>query len=174
MSDGLMEQRPHPSNEFEFQELMELVDAELRAEKIPIARRALSAQSKLAVLLKELFVHPVPLRDPREGVYRGHDLTIRVEQWFDARYGRRQEESFSPGSIVLLLRGDTWLLELPRLIGAWEIIASRMLVSDEGGPVTPGAPPSRYNVVESIQELPPGFKDSLTDDELHYIKDRAI
>ncbi len=170
-----MARQAHPSNENEFEALMERVDLELRTDGTPIEMRVMRAESVLAVALGEPFVHPYPRREPHDGVYSGDDLTIRVERWFDRRYGSRQEQSFSPGSIVVLLRGDPWLLELPRLIGSWDILASRTLLSDEGGPVPPGgAPPSKFNIVESIKQLASGLKESLTDIELVYIHEIAL
>ena len=161
----------HPATEQEFRALMGRVDEQLRADGVPIPLRVLKAQSMLAAQLKEPFIHPYPKREPREGVYSGHDLTIRVERWFEEHYGRRLSVSFSPASVVLLLRGDPWLLELPRLIGRWTLIASRTELSDPPGVVPSGdAPPSRFNIVTSISDLPPGLLAGLTDAELEAIR----
>lgn len=157
----------HPRTEDEFQLLMERIDGQMQAEGIAIPWRPLKAQSLIAIELGEPFIHPYPKRPAAPGVYTGHDLTIRVEAWFDERYGDRLAASFSPGSLIVLLRGDPWLLTLPRLVGSWVLIASLDETSDPGGIVPPsGAPPSRYNVLDGVVELPAGLRHQLKTGEL--------
>jgi len=162
-----------PKTEAAFAELMERIDAQMRADGVPILYRPLKAQSLLAVLLDERFVHPCPKRPPADGVFTGDDLTIRVERWCDARYGARLAMSFGPGKAVILLRGDPWVLNLPLAVGRFEFVASRSVIPFKSGSVPPNAPPSRINVVEWIEHLTPDLRSALTDSELADIRGTA-
>jgi hypothetical protein len=114
--------RPHPTNEAEFEALMEWVDSRLREDGTSIPGRPSRAMSILAVELREPFVTPYPERALLEGCYTGDDLTMRVEEWFDRRYGERLKIDMSPGRAVILIRNDPWVLKLPLIVGTWEIV----------------------------------------------------
>jgi hypothetical protein len=103
----------HPRTEDEFQLLMERIDAQMQATGIAIPWRPLKAQSLIAIELGEPFIHPYPERPAAPGVYTGHDLTIRVERWFDERYGDRLSASFSPGSLVVSLAWRSLAFDSP-------------------------------------------------------------
>lgn len=143
---------------------MEWVDGRLRSEGAPIVARPLRAESILAVELGEQFVHPYPRRPPTEGSYRGNDLTIRVNDWFDARYGERLKMDLSPGSAVVLIRGDPWLMRFPRFWGSWDIVTEDP-PDDRGEGVHRigrlGDPPAKYNCIRSVVDLPGGLRSAL-------------
>jgi hypothetical protein len=144
------------------------VDRQLQTEMVPIPSRPMRAESILAKRLGEPFVHPYPRRSPTAGRYTGHDLTIRVSQWLKARYGDRLKISFGPGRTVLIILGDPWLVQFPMLIGTWELFLSATEQSDPGGRIGRAenpVVPLRYNIVDSIVDLPRGLAGQLPEAE---------
>ena len=109
---------------------MQEVDRRLQTDAVPIPSRPMRAESILAVELGEAFVHPYPKREPVEGQYLGDDPTIRVERWFNARYGDRLKIDFSPGRIVMMILGDPWVVQYPMLWGEWRLVLSATEPSD--------------------------------------------
>jgi hypothetical protein len=155
--------------EAEFQEVMAEVDRQLQTEMVPIPSRPMRAESILARRLGEPFVHPYPRREPADGCYTGHDLTIRVSRWFRVRYGDRLKMFFGPGRMVLMVMGDAWLVQLPMLFGTWDLFLSATEQSDPPGPrVRRAGQPFvalRYNIAESIVALPRAVVARLSDTE---------
>lgn len=152
---------------------MELVDAELKSEGVQIAARELAAFSKLARLLGEPFVHPIPISQPREGSYTGHDLTLRVASWFRERYGERLKLDWSPGSVVIWLRRDHWRLKLPALFGRWEFVTDDKAPTLAPGVVhvgKPGDAPFRYNCLRSVEGLTDAVRASLSPTERESVR----
>lgn len=131
------------------------------------------AESMLAVMLGEPFVHPYPERPPAIGVYKGDDLTIRAAQWFDQHYGERLKLNFSPGSTVVLVRNDPWMIRLPRFYGSWLITTEDSpsdlpdnvpsIIRRDGKPMT-------YNCLRSLEDIPETFREALTSTERDQVK----
>jgi hypothetical protein len=156
------------TSEAEFQQLMAEMDRQLQTEMVPIPSRPMRAESILAKRLREPFVHPYPRRDPTEGRYTGHDLSIRVSRWFKARYGDRLKMSFGPGRTVLIILGDPWLVQFPMLFGTWELFLSATEQSDPGGRIRRAGDmvvPLRYNIADSFVDLPRGVVGQLSEAE---------
>ncbi len=122
------------------------------------------AMSLLAVELKEPFVQPHPERAPRMGCYSGDDLTIRVSEWFDKRYGERLKIDMSPGRAVILIRNDPWLVRLPRLMGTWFVVTEDppdYAPGDFVRATKPGSLPNKLNCLRSVVDLPDALRTSL-------------
>ncbi|HZG44002.1 MAG TPA: HEPN domain-containing protein [Longimicrobium sp.] len=159
-----------PANDAEFNALMERVDAELRADEVPFAARSMAALSSIARRFQIELPGWTVDRDPHPGQYTGMDLTIRVVRWIDERYGNRQQIDLRPGRTVVFIRGDLWEAWLPRLIGSHVLFASATEPSDcIRGVLMEQGPPSRYNVLDSITDLAPGLRRSLTASETQEI-----
>jgi hypothetical protein len=143
---------------------MEWVDSRLREDGTSIPGRPSRAMSILAVELREPFVTPYPERALLEGCYTGDDLTMRVEEWFDRRYGERLKIDMSPGRAVILIRNDPWVLKLPLIVGTWEIVTEdppRDPPDNFARITNPGAPPNKHNCLRSIVDMPDALRSSL-------------
>jgi hypothetical protein len=172
---GLLPERPAPASEAEFVALMEAVDSRLQAENVPIPARELAGIRQLCQILALELRITYPDREPRDGVYEGDDLAMRATRWFRARYGDRLNVDYSPGRMVVLLRGDVWVFILPRILGGGRVVffASRTepttlpakaeLIRPED---TRQRPPSRYNILDALVGLSDELRQALTDDEL--------
>lgn len=157
------------TTEEEFLALMERVDASLRDEGVAIPARPLRACGVLAVQLGEFFELPYPRRDPQPGCYTGHDLTIRLHAWFEARYGKRLNIDFAFWRAVALICGDLWLVQLPTLIGTFRIVAGDSPMPTPGTMRLhvrkPGDPPSIVDCLNSVVDLPAALRASMSVEE---------
>lgn len=154
---------PLPTSDDEFIALMEWIDARLRRDNVPFEERSLVALSMIAREFRMELPGWCEKREPRPGAYGGMDLTIRVVRWIDDRYGARQRMDLRPGRTVVLIRGDVWEAWLPRMLGSHVLFASATEPSDDIGTVqVESGPPAKYNILDSITDLAPGLRRSLT------------
>lgn len=166
--------RQPPCTEEEFQALMRAVEDQLQQDGTPIPIRPIQG---LALISKWLGVAQdisVPDRDPIPDCYRGRDLTIRAYRWFDERYGDKLKMDFSPGRTVVLIRNDVWVVDLPLMYGSQTVIASPGRPSE---PMPPGGwteKPPPFNVVDTVQDLTPALRRSLTNVELQEILEKFV
>ena len=157
-----------PTDDIEFESLMQRVDADLASEGIPIPFRPIRA---LGVIGKEFnatirLSKPYPNEGPSSPNVTNWPFAERTYRWFDKRYGKRLLHDPRPGKIVFILQQAPWVLFLPRMFGQVQVVASRTLTSERFR--NDGVPPI-YNVLEGIEGLTEEMKRSLTDDELRQI-----
>jgi hypothetical protein len=161
-----------PSNEAEFNDLMETVDLHLRKSKsLPVHARPINGwllvSASLGLGLR--ITAEQQGQAPRPGSYTGDDLTIRIFEWFDNRYKHRTEINFGPGRFVILLHGDPWIVLLPKIWSRCDLFVSQTLASSDVEEDLKLHRAPRLNVLDSIQGLPPGLKSSLDANELKSI-----
>lgn len=158
MSKGL------PNNEEDFLQLMEEVDSFLRRDNVPIpyrqTRGALEISRRFGLRLKSIRDD----KDPKEGSYVGDDLAIRIKRWFDNRYGERLKISFGPGRMVFSLRGDSWIFKFPKVYGQVFLFCHPTVESFIPKPNSGEIP--KYNILDSIIDLPLSLRRSLDSSEL--------
>jgi hypothetical protein len=166
--------------EFEaaFQQHIDQIDRKLREASVPIPGRPIAALLEFSKLTgSELRICSLD-REPLPGRYLGDDLSIRVAQWYEERYGDRILMDGKEGQVVVLLRGEPWVMELPLILGggsgpnficgfgrATTLPAEPVLY--RLGDVPP--PSSDYNVLDSIVGLTDGFAKALTSEECETI-----
>lgn len=159
-----------PKNEAEFQQMMEFVDVHLRESGVTLQARPIRGWLEVSQSLElGLRMTPKQNRPPAKGSYEGDDMTIRIFQWFDERYGERLKMSWGPGRVFILLRHDPWMIDLPRIYGSVVLFASTTERSTESGEYLRKRERPRVNVVESIENLTDSMKASLTPNELRLI-----
>jgi hypothetical protein len=152
------------TTEEQFQELMEDIDRELRRDNIRIPGRPLHAISKVGNRFGLcLRIAPLPERPTIEGCYTGDDLSIRIFQWFDARYGERLHLEFPTGSMALWVREDLYKVRFPKTWGVHTFATAphlmgtrRVLFKDEVPYI---------NLLEFIEGMTPALASSLTEQE---------
>lgn len=161
-------------SEAEFLQHMEEIDEKLRAQGTPIPGRPLVAIGEFAARVSEE-LRGFPLeRDPVPGRYTGDDLVIHIARWYQDHYGDKLNIRNKTGEVVILLRGDPWIMELPLIYGGGR---GPRFVCEYGRPTTlPNTPqvyrrgdpppaPADYNVLDAIVGLPDGLAESLTEAE---------
>jgi hypothetical protein len=161
-------------SEAEFLQHMEEIDEKLRARGMPIPGRPLGAIGEFATLLnEELRGYPLE-RDPVPGRYTGDDLVIHIARWYQDYYGDKLNIHNKTGEIVILLRGDPWIMELPLIYGGGRgprfVCEYGLLTTLPNEPQVyrPGDPPpprTVYNVLGAIVGLPDGLAKSLAETE---------
>jgi hypothetical protein len=159
--------------EEDFQGVMEQLDEEAKSSGTLIQGRPLRALKRLTELTKTELRLTVPDRDPESGEYSGDDLVIRMEQWYDERYGNRLNLPSNLGTVVFLLRGDLWFFQIPVIRGVGPGV---VWICEYGAESTLTSTPEIvrrgqrlarkcYNILESVENLPEGLAKSLTEDE---------
>jgi hypothetical protein len=88
-----------------FDSYMESVDARLRAEGVDIASRPLHAFGLISEELKISFTG-------------SSSVATRINGWFEQRYGSRLGIDWSPGSMLIQVRGDPYAVRYPRIFGS--------------------------------------------------------
>lgn len=162
-----------PSNGTQFEEMMRIVDAYLRESGVPPHARPIRGWLEISGSLK-LHLRMFPERDraPVEGRYDGDDMTIRIFQWFEDQYGDKLKISFGPGRVFILVRHDPWVIQLPRIYGSAQVIASATVPSSKPEEYLRRREIPRLNVVDSIEGMTEAMKISLKSHELRAIYDQ--
>lgn len=174
---GPLPEWPSPRAEDEFIGLMEAIDTRLQRAGVAIVGRELLGVRQICRMLAVELNLMHPRREPRDGMYEGDDLVIRARRSFQERYGDRLAIDWSLSRVAVLLRGDVWVLSLPRIYGGGRVhfIASRTDVrtsptAPEVVPVTEvrqaQRTPSTYNVLDALVGLSDDLRGALPDDEL--------
>ena len=160
-------QVPWPKSEDDFRKLVEKIEAELQAEEVPIPLREMEALRRISGELHAALAEPKGQKTPTPGSYQGGDLVLRVVAWYEQLYGEKLLHDFRPGRTVLLLRGDIWVLHLPRFLGRGEVFCSQ---TEHTYRPPGGREPFRYNILDCIEELAPALRNALSREELEHIE----
>lgn len=142
------------------------IDEELKSREISIPARPIHAVLEVGKRFRVSLPITTKL-EPANGVFSGEHLVARIHRWFDDRYGDRLKIDFSLGRTLVLIRQDPWVVTLPKLVGAWELVSDPSILSSPGGIRVRGdrTTPNVYNVLDSIRDLPAGLRRDLSDDE---------
>lgn len=155
-----------PETEEALAELMDRVDQQLVREGIPIQARELRA----VMAIGTEFSIPVPITPPISGAehpsFQYWWLTQKVYEWYRRRYGDRLKVDFAPGRTVFLLRGDRWVIRLPRVYGAVRFVVSRAPRPACTNQFWAEGQTATHNVLDSVEGLPDGLKEALTEAEM--------
>lgn len=154
--------------EDEFRALIEAIDDELKSAGLSVEMRPMRAWLTISGrhgLGLNLFPEKTA---PEPGSYTGDDLTLRIFDWYEERYGEQIEIYFGPGSIILEIRGDLYRVCLPRVYGsAVRFIADPVTHGRDVHPkVTHGGQVATVNVLDCIEGLQPGLSKELSEQEL--------
>jgi len=155
-----------PATEIEFAALMERIDQKLTAEGYKIPQRPIHA----VMVIGTEFAVPLPLTPPIPGMehpsFEYWWVTKRILQWYDHRYGDRLKIDFAPGRTVILLRGESWIIRLPRIYGHVKFVLSRAPKPKQPQEFRTDGHPIEHNVLDSVEGLPDGQRESFTDTEM--------
>lgn len=138
-------------------------DQELSKLGLAIAQRPVSA----VIYVGNKLHIPVPITKPIEGLHveanKYWEVTKFVYDWFDRRYGAKTKMDFSTGRMAVLINEDVFVFRLPLIMGRAYFCASRQH-GKKGNTVSRGA--QMFNVIDLIEDIPDGLRDTLTDDQL--------
>jgi hypothetical protein len=155
-----------PETEEALAELLDRVDQQLVREGVPIHARELRA----VMAIGTEFSIPIPLTPPIPGAehpsFQYWWLTQKIYEWYRRRYGDRLKVDFAPGRTVFLLRGDSWVIKLPRLYGTVRFVVSRAPRPACTNQFWTQGQTATHNVLDSVEELPDGLREALTEAEM--------
>lgn len=164
-----------PDNEEEFATMMEVVDSYLRSEGIPVHARPIRGWFEICKTLNlVLSMFPRDKTIAADGVYTGDDLTIRIFSWFDDRYGNKLAIQMGLGRAVILVRGDPWEIQLPRIDGTVEFFISPYEKSSNQEDDLRLRRVPQCNILDEIIDFPIGLAKSLNSNELRAIAESFI
>jgi hypothetical protein len=171
MKPTMVGAHPPITNELEFEAFMNLIDTSLSSRGVPVPARQLEAIGEAAKLLKiSLIGGPLSPGPPKVGEYRRANLSKRIRDWFRLRYGEKLKFDPSIGRTALLLRGDVWLLRIPRMFGNVDVVIDKDIEKtypNVSGPAKPAQ--VTVNVLQLIEGFTPSIAKSLTEPELKSI-----
>jgi hypothetical protein len=152
------------TTEEEFRKLMEETDNELRAENVKIVGRPIAGWLRISSRFGLGLRMNSPKRPPRDGCYTGDDLTLRVFDWFDRRYGDSLKMDLGAGEMAVFVRGDLFRLVFPRIFGTVSLSCSPEDFEAHGeGPLSIGrGRPPVVNTLSCIEGLTPALAHTLT------------
>lgn len=152
-------------SETEFQSLMEDIDSEMVACKVPITARPFKAGMIISDRY-DIQLNAVPLRrEPIPGDYSSGELSIRIQQWVDQRYGAKTALDLRIGTVALPLRGDLYVINCLKTWGNVKFIFSPTTIGEKRPSVEIDQPPT-CNIVDIIDGCTPDLAKSLNAEEV--------
>lgn len=167
-AEGDSQRRKPPlviSSEEEFLSLMEEIDREMAEEGVPITARPIKAGLKITRRY-EIELNPFPpSRPPKSGCFDPLELSIRIHNWVEQRYGERVKVPFHIGRVVIPLRGALYVIHCPTTYGEVQFVCEPHSFGRRREAVGVDAPPT-CNMVDLIEHMTPDFARSLTGEEV--------
>lgn len=100
------------------------------------------------------------------------DLFERIHEWYGTTYGSRNKIDLSSGSVVLVLHGGLWELNVPYMRGHIEVIADCDLSNPPAGhqiQKTKADSPVMVNVLQQMKGLTQAYANRLTPNEMSQV-----
>ncbi len=143
---------------------IEVLDRALRMRGIPISMRPLHAWCYLGQKHNSAQISCADGPRLHDTNCATKELLEHVERWFVEHYGKRLSLEVAPGRVVLLIRGEPWIAELPKTAGALGLTISETLEAPSR--LWPSATPMLAKVLDRIVDLPQGLRASIKPAEL--------
>lgn len=138
---------------------LEQIDAQFSRDGVLMNIRAYQAVQELALLLGEAGplgdLHAQPAQHQLD-----HYLVRVTARWYDEKYGTHDRFDASPGSAVIWLAQRPWRIRFPRLYGRFSAICWPL----DGYPDQAGHSGAVLDVLEYIDDFPPGLRIRLSED----------
>jgi len=153
------------SSEEEFLSLIEEIDREMTAEGVKITARPFVAGLKITGRYNITLDACPPRRPAKQGCFDPLEISIRIHDWIEQRYGNRLKVPFSIGSVVLPLRGALYKINCPTIYGQVKFVCEpnnfgkpREAIGQFAAPVV--------NVLDLIEDMTPALANSLMAEEV--------
>lgn len=149
-----------------FEQMMRVIDDELAAQGTKIQGRGFRAIQ----LISQRYGVSIPVimghRPGPPNLERWADLSEKVHEWFADAYGDKMIIDGTPGRVVVELRGDLYVIVLPRIYGTFLPLVSRKFLDL---PTIGRNAPVRINLVQAVEGLTEARAERLTDRDLQRI-----
>lgn len=157
----------------DFQNLMENVDTELKDKDFQIFQRPLAAWFEISSRFNLNLRFPPFKNIASENSYCGDDLTIRIFQWYENKYGDKLK--FDPTwKIAILIRGDAYRLQIPLAFGAFVGVCSKETFGKEPPSVNSNGELPQMNILNLVDDLTEGYVKTFKSEELKNIFDNFM
>lgn len=153
------------SSEEEFSSLMEGIDRELASEGVKITARPFMAGLRITKRYDIVLNACPPRRAPMAGSFEPLEISIRVHDWVEKRYGQKLNIPFHIGQVVMPLRGDLYIIKCPTTYGTVQFVCDPHSFGQARETIGTNAPPI-CNIVDLVADLTPDFAGSLTAEEV--------
>jgi HEPN domain-containing protein len=144
---------------------MEDIDSEMIAEGIKISARPFVAGLKITGRYNVTLDACPPRRPPKQGCFDPPEISIRIHDWIELRYGKRVNIPFHIGRIVLPLRGALYKINCPITWGHVQFICEPQSFSQPRDALGLNAPPT-VNMIDLVEDLTRDLAHSLTAEEV--------
>ncbi len=153
------------SSEAEFQSLMEEVDREMIDEGVGIPARPITAGLKITGRY-DVVLNAVPGDKPiLPGVYTPDQISLRIHDWMQKRYGDRLKLPFALGRVVIPLRGALYVIKCPVILGSVRFICEPRNFGQPRETIGVRSVPT-CNVLDLIEDFTADLARSLTAEEV--------
>jgi HEPN domain-containing protein len=152
------------SSEEEFLTMMEEIDRELSDEGVKVATRPFAMGLRIAERYDITLNACPPRRPPLAGSFEPLEISIRIHDWVEKRYGKKLNVPFHIGRVVMPLRGDCYLINCPLTMGRVKFIFDPKHMGQTGVKIGKNAP-AICNLLDLVEDLTPDFACSLTAEE---------
>ena len=153
------------SSEDELNALMESIDCEMIAEGVSIPARPIVAGCKITARYDVVLDAAPPAGPVLPGVFTPEQISRRIHQWMNGRYGQRLKVSFSIGRVVLPLRGSLYTIRCPVVFGKARFICDPRRFGQTRNIVAGAAVPI-CNILDLIDGFTADLARSLTAEEV--------
>lgn len=155
----------YPSSELEFEALMKAIDQSLSAEGyLPPARPLLIGRKFFEAFGWGGSIFPPRELAEKQG-YSGLVLMAKAQCWYEQYYGNQLKVAHGFGAVPVKLGNALWRMRTIEIYGQVDLFFSRDL-ADDGVRLATATVNASHNILRSIDELPQGLANRLTDLEL--------
>jgi hypothetical protein len=154
------------ANEFEFNKIMESVDEDLQQNGTAIDFRPIRAVMAVAERLSIKSAIPLISDEAIPNNYEGASLAGHIYKWYESRYGERLKVHLGPGYAAILLKGEAWKINFPKIYGTVNLVCDPDLEKYKNIPKMGINKIPFLNILEGIENLTPAMAKSLTHDDL--------
>lgn len=138
----------------DFNQVMEIIDQEMRDEEIPATARDMEGWFRFS----STYGLNLMGRDP---------LSIKIYGWFKTRYGDKLNIDTDVGAMGVILRGDIFRMRFPLGYGLNRVICLKELTKERQQIITGTRDnPPTLNVLDFVEGLTQDYANSLTKEEL--------
>lgn len=163
----------------EFRSLMQEVDSLMSKENVQIHARPIRSISEVSKRLNNVNILIAPAHKvTNNNVFTSHNMATHINEWYEERYGDRLKIRFGPGAVAILLRGDAWKINLPRIYGMVTAVCDPKIGKYKNLPrMSRGGSPLVLNILVCIENMTEQYASQLSVQELKSIGaffDKAI